>query len=64
MERKTLSLCPICLKRIPATIFEEDGKVIIKKTCPEHGEFKDIYWGDAELYKKFDEYEFIGKIDK
>ncbi|AAB98614.1 TPA: radical SAM protein [Methanocaldococcus jannaschii] len=63
MEKKTLSLCPICLKRIPATILEEDGKIIIKKTCPEHGEFKDIYWGDAELYKKFDKYEFIGKIE-
>ncbi|XRP96499.1 tetraether lipid synthase Tes [Methanocaldococcus sp. 16A] len=63
MEKKTLSLCPICLKRIPATILEEDGKIVIKKTCPEHGEFKDIYWGDAGLYKKFDDYGFIGKVE-
>ncbi len=62
MEKKTLSLCPVCLKRIPAIIIEEDGKIIIKKTCPEHGEFKDVYWGDAELYKKFEKYEFINKV--
>ncbi|MCX6356496.1 MAG: radical SAM protein [Candidatus Aureabacteria bacterium] len=44
------SLCPECLKVIPADLFEENGKVMIQKTCPEHGECKDIYWGDAEMY--------------
>ncbi|AEF95840.1 Radical SAM domain protein [Methanotorris igneus Kol 5] len=60
---KTISLCPICLKQISAEIKEEDGKVIIEKKCPEHGHFKDIYWGDAELYKKFNKYEYIGSIE-
>ncbi len=44
------SLCPKCLKVITAKVFEEDGSVMLEKTCPEHGEWKDIYWGDAELY--------------
>ncbi len=50
LPRETKSLCPVCSKVIPATIYEEDGKIWYKKTCPEHGEFKDIYYGDAEVW--------------
>jgi uncharacterized radical SAM superfamily Fe-S cluster-containing enzyme len=50
--KETQSLCPECLKFLSATIFEEDNKVWIKKKCPEHGEFLDLYWGDYEMYKK------------
>ncbi len=57
---KTISLCPICLKRISAEVFEEDGKVIIEKECPEHGKFRDIYWNDSEMYKRYNKYEYIG----
>jgi hypothetical protein len=49
---KTKSLCPECLKILDAEVYEEDGKVKIRKVCDEHGEFVDIYWGDAELFKK------------
>jgi hypothetical protein len=50
--RETKSLCPECLKTLKATVYEEDGKVWIKKECPEHGEFSDLYWGDSEMYQK------------
>jgi uncharacterized radical SAM superfamily Fe-S cluster-containing enzyme len=46
---------------IEADILEEDGKVVMEKTCPEHGFFKDLYWGDAEMYKKAQEYIHEGK---
>jgi uncharacterized radical SAM superfamily Fe-S cluster-containing enzyme len=59
--RKTKSLCPVCLEVIEADIVEEDGKVMLEKTCPEHGFFKDIYWGDAELYKRAQEFIHEGK---
>jgi uncharacterized radical SAM superfamily Fe-S cluster-containing enzyme len=49
---KTPSLCPECLKIITAEVYEENGKVMIRKTCPEHGEFVDVYWGDVEMFKK------------
>ncbi len=49
---ETQSLCPECLKVINATLYEENGKVMIRKTCPDHGEFVDVYWGDAEMFKK------------
>jgi hypothetical protein len=50
--KETQSLCPECLKILPATIFEEGNKVWIKKECPEHGEFSDLYWGDYEMYQR------------
>jgi uncharacterized radical SAM superfamily Fe-S cluster-containing enzyme len=52
------SLCPNCLKVIPAGLFEYDGKVMIRKSCPEHGEYEDIYWGDVELYLRNERWAF------
>jgi len=50
LPKKTRSLCPECLNIIDARIFEEDGKVYIDKTCPDHGYVKDVYWSDVEQY--------------
>src|SRR5512136_3069001 len=50
LPKKTDSLCPDCLMIIPATIKEEKGKVVMEKTCPKHGAFKDTVWSDAEMY--------------
>ncbi len=53
---KTQSVCPECNRLLDAEIFERDGKVYIRKTCPEHGYFEDLYWGDIDYYnsaKKF-----------
>jgi len=49
---KTPSLCPECLEVITADVYEDDGKIMIKKVCGEHGEFSEVYWGDAEMFKK------------
>uniref|UniRef100_A0A7C3RAL2 Radical SAM protein n=1 Tax=Archaeoglobus fulgidus TaxID=2234 RepID=A0A7C3RAL2_ARCFL len=49
---RTKSLCPDCLKILEAEVYEENGKVMIRKVCDEHGEFVDVYWGDAEMFKK------------
>ena len=62
---KTTSICPTCynegiIKKIDAEIVEEDGKVYITKTCKKHGTFKDIYFGDADLYKKWIKYKVTG----
>ena len=54
--KSTKSLCPECLLVIDASIFEEDGKVMIEKTCSKHGAFKDIYWSSAKQFKRFDRY--------
>lgn len=62
----TESICPGCLKdgevkKIPAQIVEEDGKVWIKKECPEHGSFKSIIFSDVNLYKRWMKYKVSGE---
>jgi len=60
----SMSVCPVCWKQIPMVVFEEDNAIWLKKTCQEHGTFRDLYWGDAELYYYFlqwDSPEYIGK---
>lgn len=59
--KTTKSLCPECVKILPATIFEQDNKVWITKKCPDHGEVTELYWGDYEMYKKAREAEYEGK---
>src|SRR5438128_2434569 len=50
LPRRTGSLCPECLKVIPATLYIGDGALKMKKTCKEHGEFDEVCWSDAEVY--------------
>ncbi|MDO4491036.1 MAG: radical SAM protein [Lachnospiraceae bacterium] len=43
--RKTRSVCPICLKNLPAELVEEeDGRIIMEKACPEHGQYAAPVW--------------------
>ena len=58
--KETKSLCPECLKAIDARIYEEEEKVYIDKTCPEHGYFKDLYWGSYEQYQRAEKYDHLG----
>ncbi len=60
LPKKTQSLCPECKAIIDAEIFEEDGKAVMRKTCKEHGEFRDIIWSDAELYLKAERFALDG----
>ncbi len=50
----TISVCPECLRRIPATVEameEHDGHIYMRKTCPDHGETRTLIWEDnAEGY--------------
>ncbi len=57
----TMSLCPECNRIIPGKIVERDGKIYLRKTCPEHGDFEELYFGDAEMYHRFSKYAHDGK---
>jgi len=62
---KIQSVCPACyqdgkIQKIDASIVEDDGKVWISKKCESHGFFKDIYFGDSSLYKKWMKYKVTG----
>lgn len=54
--KSTKSLCPECLAVIDASILEENGKIILEKTCKKHGYFKDVYWSNPKQYKRFDKF--------
>jgi hypothetical protein len=59
--KRTGSVCPECLQVLPATVFEREGKVWIKKTCKDHGEFEDLYLGSYEWYKRAERYAKDGR---
>ena len=45
MKRDTRSVCPVCLRNLPAQLVREpDGRVLLKKSCPEHGGFAVTVW--------------------
>ena len=52
--RMTRSVCPVCLKNIEAAMTrEEDGRIYLEKSCPEHGSFRTLVWQglvDPELW--------------
>ncbi len=57
---QTESICPECNRTLPASIFERDQKVWIRKRCSKHGEFEDLYFGSYEIYRKFSKYDHKG----
>ena len=58
--KPTKSICPECLKALDATIYEDEGKVFIKKTCPEHGAFTELYWSDYDQYMRAEKFRYDG----
>ncbi|MEW6519167.1 MAG: radical SAM (seleno)protein TrsS [Thermodesulfobacteriota bacterium] len=41
---RTDSVCPTCLRRLPAMREKQGEDVYLVKNCPEHGEFRTIIW--------------------
>jgi hypothetical protein len=46
----TESICPVCLRQLPAQRVAEDDGVYLCKHCPEHGEFRTIVWRGLDGY--------------
>lgn len=49
---KTMSVCPVCLSKIPAKkVVGTDGNIYMEKQCWEHGQFRTLIWeGDLDSY--------------
>jgi uncharacterized radical SAM superfamily Fe-S cluster-containing enzyme len=56
---KTWSICPICLKRLPAERVRVENEVYLQKTCAEHGFFRSLIWRGI-----YDLNEWIGDSEK
>jgi len=61
----TQSLCPVCLQVIDAKLYENNGKVFMRKTCLSHGSFDELISSDAQFFKKLrrTHYEMPSGID-
>ena len=57
--RSTRSVCPICLKNIPADLVQkETGQIFLEKTCKEHGFYSALVWQgvmDFHLWTQYSE---------
>jgi 7,8-dihydro-6-hydroxymethylpterin dimethyltransferase len=58
----TRSICPECRRVIDAHIVLRDGKVYMRKRCPEHGRFEALVYGDAEAYARLAKFNKPGTI--
>jgi uncharacterized radical SAM superfamily Fe-S cluster-containing enzyme len=51
----TESLCPVCLKRLPALIRRSGQEILLCRLCPDHGLFEEPIWRgspDIELWRR------------
>jgi 7,8-dihydro-6-hydroxymethylpterin dimethyltransferase len=61
------SVCPTCyiegkIQKIDAQIVEENNKVWILKKCEKHGSFKELYFSDVNLYKRWMKFKVTGQL--
>ena len=57
----TQSLCPTCLRLVPAKIISRQGRVYFRKRCPEHGVREDFVCSDVSQYDRM-EFSLEGKV--
>ncbi|MBI5395016.1 MAG: radical SAM protein [Verrucomicrobia bacterium] len=50
-QQQTRSVCPVCDKTIDGLLYEEAGRILLRKNCPEHGEVRDVASSNADLFK-------------
>lgn len=60
MQKKQLigateSVCPVCLRKLPAQKVAVSDGIYMEKSCPEHGAFRVLLWrGTVEDYKSWE----------
>jgi uncharacterized radical SAM superfamily Fe-S cluster-containing enzyme len=58
--KETKSICPECHSVLTARIFEDNGMVMMSKSCPVHGSYEDVYWSDFEQWNRVKRYSTVG----
>lgn len=51
IKEKTVSICSVCFKTVPASVFERDGRVYLKKRCIQHGSSEFCIEANPEFYR-------------
>jgi uncharacterized radical SAM superfamily Fe-S cluster-containing enzyme len=57
MYRATVALCSTCGERIDARLVQKVGKVLLSKTCPNHGIHEELFEDDVAFFEKQSEYD-------
>ncbi|MQA00940.1 MAG: radical SAM protein [Dehalococcoidia bacterium] len=58
----TRSICPDCRRTVDAQVLLRDGKVYMRKRCPEHGRVEALVYADAESYVRNSRFNKPGEI--
>ena len=58
----TASLCPECKRVVQAKVVERDGKVWLRKTCPDHGFVESLQSSDAAYWRLQQEFARPGTL--
>jgi uncharacterized radical SAM superfamily Fe-S cluster-containing enzyme len=56
----TESICPRCRRVLAAALVVRDGTVVLTRTCPDHGAFDAVVYGDAERYVEIQRFDKPG----
>ncbi len=57
----TQSICPRCKRVLEAELRERDGRVVLSRSCPEHGRFEAVVYGDARRYAEIQRFNKPGE---
>jgi uncharacterized radical SAM superfamily Fe-S cluster-containing enzyme len=57
----TLSICPRCRAVLDANLLVRDGRVVLSRTCPDHGVFEAVVYGDADRYVEIQRFDRPGE---
>jgi 7,8-dihydro-6-hydroxymethylpterin dimethyltransferase len=55
--RNTTSVCPVCLRRLPAEIIKQEHDYFLVKMCCDHGRFSTVIWrGEEPSFERWGNY--------
>jgi 7,8-dihydro-6-hydroxymethylpterin dimethyltransferase len=57
----TQSICPRCKRVLEAELREHDGRVVLSRSCPEHGRCEAVVYGDARRYAEIQRFNKPGE---
>ncbi len=56
----TQSICPRCRAVLDAELRVRDGRVVLSRSCPDHGSFEAVVYGDAARYLEIQRFNRAG----
>jgi 7,8-dihydro-6-hydroxymethylpterin dimethyltransferase len=58
---RTRSICPRCRSVLDAELLVRDDRVVLSRTCPDHGRTEAVVYGDAERYREIQRFNKPGE---